>query len=184
VEYQQSRERGQQDRLSSTPRVVRSAAQQFALEDVVAGYFRIAFVLVLAPLVFAASPEKEVQQASDALFAARQHGDAAAFAALIAEDGIVMVPGLPDASGRSAVLEQARRRFEGNKTEDVKIHRRDIKVAGDQAYELCWYAETNRQDDQGFRMEARHFILWTRGADNVWRAQRYLYNFAAAEPLP
>jgi ketosteroid isomerase-like protein len=72
----------------------------------------------------------------------------------------------------------------GGRTEDVRIERREIQVAGDSAYELAWYSESSRRQEEAFRMQARHFILWKREGDNSWRVQRYLYNVSGAEPLP
>ncbi|HEY8131700.1 MAG TPA: SgcJ/EcaC family oxidoreductase [Thermoanaerobaculia bacterium] len=128
--------------------------------------------------------ELEVQQASDQFSATRERGDASSFAARFTEDGIFMVPGLSDAAGRSAVRELAQRRFTSGRINDLKIHRREIQVIGDSAYELAWYSETDRRQEQSFRLQGRHFILWKRGSDKVWRVHRYLYNFSDATPLP
>jgi uncharacterized protein (TIGR02246 family) len=128
--------------------------------------------------------ELEVQQASDQFSTARERGDASSFAALFTEDGIFMVPGLSDAAGRSGVRELAQQRFASGRINDFKIHRREIQVIGDSAYELAWYSETDRRQEQPFRLQGRHFILWKRGSDKVWRVHRYLYNFSDAAPLP
>ena len=124
--------------------------------------------------------ERAVEQASDDFFATRQRGDATAFAQRFTEDGIYMVPGVVDASGRNAVQELARKRFAGGATEDFRVHRRETEVVGDSAYELAWFSETSKTH----RLQGRHFILWRRGSDEVWRVQRYFYNFSDAAPLP
>jgi uncharacterized protein (TIGR02246 family) len=130
------------------------------------------------------NPELEVQQASEALGAARQRRDAAAFAAFFTHDGVFMIPGLPDAAGRDAVRTLAEKHFGGARVEDLKIREREIRVSEDYAYELAWYSETSRGEEQSFRLEGRQFIIWKRGSDNAWRVQRYLYNFAGARPVP
>lgn len=142
------------------------------------------FCIALTACATAPQVERSVQQASDALSAAREAGDAAAFAALFTDDGIFMVPGLSDAVGRAAVRELARKRFAGGRTEAVNVARREIEIVGDSAYELAWYAETDRREEQSLRMQGRHFILWKRGTDDAWRVHRYLYNFSSAEPVP
>ena len=88
----------------------------------------------------------------------------------------------PDASGRPAIQELAQKRFASGRTTDFELVRRDIEVAGDNAYELGWYAETDRRQDQAFRMQGRYAIVWKRVA-GTWRVHRFLYNFSDARPL-
>lgn len=123
--------------------------------------------------------KRAVEQASDRFFQTRQTGDAASFAALFTDDGVFMVPGLLDATGRNAVQELARKRFASGRTTDFVMQRREIDVLGDSAYELGWFAETSGEH----RMQGRHLLVWKRGSDNVWRVHRYLYNFSDAKPL-
>ena len=125
--------------------------------------------------------EQAVQSASDRFFEARQRGDASAFAALFADDGIFMVPGLVDAAGRSAVQELAEKRFANGVSSDFEIHRREIDVVGDKAYEVGWFSETTA--DRSHRMQGRHLIVWQRASDGGWRVRRYLYSFSGAQPL-
>lgn len=120
-----------------------------------------------------------VEVASDRFLAARQGGDANAFASLFTDAGIYMVPGILDAAGRNAVRELAQQMFASGPTRDFKHERREVDVAGDSGYEPGWFSETTRTH----RMHGRHFILWKRGGDNVWRVHRYHYNFAGAEPI-
>lgn len=125
--------------------------------------------------------EQTIQQASDQFIEARQRGDASSFAAYFTDDGVFMVPGLSDASGRSAVQELARKRFAGGPSREFVIHRREIRALGDLAHELAWFAETTATGDH--RMEGRHSIVWKRGTGGVWRVHRYLYAFSDAKPL-
>ena len=125
----------------------------------------------------------EVEEASERFFEARQRGDASDFAASFTEDGIFMVPGLLDAAGRSAVRELAQKRFAGGPTTDFVIHRREIEVVDNSAYELAWFSETTSRQPT-HRMEGRHLIVWKREPDQVWRVRRYLYSFSDAKPLP
>jgi uncharacterized protein (TIGR02246 family) len=124
---------------------------------------------------------RAIEEASDRFITARQSGDASSFAAQFADDGMFMVPGLEDASGRAAVEELARKRFAGGPSREFVIHRREIRALGDSAHELAWFAETTASGDH--RMEGRHSIVWKRGSDRVWRVHRYLYAFSDAKPL-
>lgn len=126
----------------------------------------------------------DVRQASDRFWATRQRGDAAAFAEHFTDEGVLMIPGLDDASGRNAVRELAQKRFAGVRTADFKVHRREIDVCGDTAYELAWFAETYPAQNDPTRLRGRYLIVWKRGSDNVWRVHRNVYNFAGTEPLP
>jgi len=151
--------------------------------------FPVVILVSMALLACATAPptatetELQIQRASDAFSAARDRGDAAALAAMFTDDGIFMVPGLPDADGREAVLALAQQRFEGDPIEEIKILRRDIQAAGDTAYELAWFSETSRRPDQAFRYKGRQLIVWKLERDNVWRVQRYLYSFSDARPV-
>jgi uncharacterized protein (TIGR02246 family) len=125
----------------------------------------------------------EVQQASDRFWTTRARGDAAALAALFTDDGMFMVPGLPDASGRKAVRELLEQRFAGGRTFDLVVHRREIEVTGDSANELAWYSESHQAQGQTMRMDGRYLLVWQRGGDGAWRVHRYLYNFSGATPV-
>ena len=63
----------------------------------------------------------------------------------------------------------AQKAFAAGPSRDFKIQRREIDVAGDSAYELTWFSETTKRH----HMQGRHFILWKRGPDSVWRVHRY-----------
>ena len=136
-----------------------------------------------APRV-AQQTEREVQQASDEFLASVQRRDTSSFVAHFTEDGTFMVPGLPDAAGHGAIRELAGKRFAGQSTEDFEVHRREIELTSDTAYELAWFSETSRQQGQAYRMQGRYFILWKLGSDERWRVHRYMYNFSDATPLP
>lgn len=124
---------------------------------------------------------RAIEETSDRFIAARQSGDASSFAACFTDDGVFMVPGIPDADGRQAVEELAKKRFAEGPSRDFVVHRREIHARGDSANELAWFAETTAAGDH--RMEGRHSIVWKRGTDGVWRVHRYLYAFSDARPL-
>lgn len=127
--------------------------------------------------------ELEIQQASDRFWTTRQRGDASALAALITDEAILMVPGLPDAVGRNAVRDLLQERFASIRTTDFKVHRREIRVIGDSAYELAWYSETHLgQGEDPLRLQGRYLLVWRRGGD-LWRVHRNLFNYSAVTPL-
>lgn len=118
----------------------------------------------------AETEEAEVQRASDQVWAAHERGDAPGLAALVTEDAILMVPGFPDVVGRSAIQEAAQQMFASTQIADFRVHRREIEVVGDSAYELAWYSETLRAQNGSSRpVQGRYLIVWKRGSDNAWR---------------
>ena len=124
-----------------------------------------------------------VQNASDEFWAIRERRDASALASRFTETGIYMVPGLPDAVGRSAIRELLEKRLASGPTVDFKVHRREIDLVGDTAYELAWYSEKHHAREGSNLLEGRYAIVWLRGHDGTWRVHRYLYNFSAATPI-
>ena len=125
----------------------------------------------------------EVQKASDQFWAIRERRDAPALASRFTETGIYMVPGLPDAVGRSAIRELLEKRLASGPTVDFKVHRREIEVIGDTAYELAWYSEKHHTRESSNLLEGRYAMVWLREHDGAWRVHRYLYNFSAATPI-
>src|SRR5256885_342392 len=84
--------------------------------------------------------------------------------------------------GRSEIRELAQQRFASARTTDFKVQRREIQLIGDSAYELAWYSETHRGQDQSLQLQGRYLIVWKRGSDKLWRVHRNLYNFSGATP--
>ena len=128
--------------------------------------------------------ELEVQQASDRFWAARQSEDVPGVTALFTEDGILMIPGLPDAVGRAAIGELFQERFAAGRTDNFKVHKREIEVVGDTAYELAWFSDDAHHDRaDSYRMEGRYLTVWQRGGDGGWRVHRYFFNYSGAAPI-
>ena len=127
--------------------------------------------------------ERDVREASDRFREARQRGDAMALSEQFTDDGILMVPGIPDATGRVAVRELLKEMFAGMRIENLEVHRQEIEVIGDSAYELAWYSELNHRKDGSYRFEGRYLIVWRRDAGKGWRVHRNLYNFSDATPV-
>lgn len=127
--------------------------------------------------------EGEVREASDRFRDARLRGDAVALAEQFTDDGILMVPGVPDATGRVAVRELLKEMFASVRIEDLEVRSQEIQVIGDVAYELAWYSEVNVRKDGSYRFEGRYLIVWKREAGKGWRVHRNLYNFSDATPV-
>jgi uncharacterized protein (TIGR02246 family) len=127
--------------------------------------------------------EAAVRQASDRFWSARDQRDAASLAAQFTENGILMVPGLADAVGRSAIRDLLQLRLNAFRIKDFAAERREITVAGDTAYELAWFGETHVTMDGSTRVEGRYVIAWKQEPDGVWRVHRHLSNFSGMKPI-
>ena len=127
--------------------------------------------------------EVEVRQASDEFWTTRGRGDASALAATFTETAIYGIPGLPDAEGRSAIRALLQKRFESFRITDVQVHRREIDVIGDSAYELGWFSEIHDNETDVTRLDGRYVIVWNRDHDARWRVHRTFYNFSSATPV-
>ena len=138
-----------------------------------------------APPPAAPAPQRQGQilKASEGFWDARNRGDAAAFAAQFGDSGIFMVPGLPDATGQTAIRALAEKRFASMQITDFTVDRREIDVMGDTAHEMGWFTETNRGQGEAMRMRGRYLIVWKDAGGGVWRVARYFYNFSGAEPV-
>jgi uncharacterized protein (TIGR02246 family) len=130
-----------------------------------------------------AAPESDIHRASDRFWAARQNEDLSSFVDHFTEDGILMIPGLPDAVGRSAIRGLMETRFASLRTSGFTVRRREVRVVGDAAYELAWYSEITHGAGDSMRMEGRYLNVWSRGGDGVWRVHRNVYNFSGATPV-
>lgn len=128
--------------------------------------------------------EAEVRQASNRFWSMRDRHDAQSLAAEFTATAVLMIPGLPDAVGRSAIRDLLQQRFANIRNSDLQIERREIQVSGDTAHELGWFAETNHANESAMRMQGRYLIVWKHQPDNVWRVDRHLSNFSAVKPLP
>lgn len=82
-----------------------------------------------------ASVDPSVAKVADAFAAAMNAGDAAAAAAVFAEDGVEMPPDRPAIRGRAAIEQYYREVFAGPvKLSAFRLTHREGKVAGDVAY--------------------------------------------------
>ena len=112
---------------------------RIALESLVAGFVAAlaAAVPIRGGMVGASSVpiEPAVEKVASAFAAAMNAGDAAAAAAVFAEDGAEMPPDRPAIRGRAAIEQYYREVFSGPvKLSAFRLTHRDSQVAGDVAY--------------------------------------------------
>jgi uncharacterized protein (TIGR02246 family) len=102
-------------------------------------------------------------------------------AALVTDDAVLMVPGFPDVVGREAIRAAAEGMFKTSRIENFVVKKREIRVVGDEAYELAWYTEVMRPvQGDGQQLQGRYLIVWKRSPAGEWLVHRNLFNFANA----
>ena len=148
----------------------------------------LAFLVTLSTGLLACTSSRpaasiaDIENVGNRLWAAHEQGDAAALADLVTDDAVLMVPGFPDVRGRDAIRAAADGMFKTTRIENFKIKRREIRVVGDEAYELAWYSEVMRpQQGEPRHLDGRYLIVWKRDAAGHWLVHRNLFNFANAE---
>ena len=86
-------------------------------------------------MVGMAPPESEVTRIADSYAAAMNRGDAAAMAAVYADDGVEMPPGKAAVRGRAAIEAYHRQELSGPvRLSDFSLTATDARVTGDVAY--------------------------------------------------
>lgn len=136
---------------------------------------RSTFALVLALLAAApvAALGQDFESPSAAWEAAWNAGDAAAVAAVYAEDAVVLPPGSEPVEGRAAIQAfwQAAMDADPGVTTDIETVEAD--VMGDVAIERGTYVDTG--PDGGHRDHGKFLAIWTR-VDGEWKILRDIFN--------
>lgn len=97
--------------------------------------------------------------------------DAEAFSAVYADDGTVMLEGVPDMHGKQAILEGVAHMME-DPNFDLSFEPTDIFVAraGDLAYEYGNYSLTMTGDGgEAMTGTGSYVVIWKKQADGTWK---------------
>jgi putative oxidoreductase len=126
--------------------------------------------------------EREAFAAWDAVYESfrRAYGeaDAAAVAAVYAEDAFYLGPGRDVVRGRAAIREAFAPFLEGAPpgTYDVTFEIVEREVSGDLGYEVGRYDLRSRKAEGEGRSRGKFTVVWKRGADGAWRIQSDTYS--------
>jgi len=124
-----------------------------------------------APTHDPAADRAAIEAAADAWAAGFNAGDAAAVAALYAEDGVLYPPQSPPAVGRAAIQDFVQPMIDMGL--QVEGDREETQVDGDLGYNLGNFVLL---DAEGGVFDEGHFIeIWTREADG-WVMKRDIFN--------
>ncbi len=109
--------------------------------------------------------------------------DPAKYAAVFAEDGILLAPGQPALQGRRKILEWAKRWASTEGTEvALETTVDEIRILGDWAFVRMTIARTIRAPDRDPRNDVVKTIqIQQRQADGSWKIARDIWNSHSAE---
>jgi uncharacterized protein (TIGR02246 family) len=126
-----------------------------------------------------------INQVRDAYVAADNAGDAAAVAALYAEDATRMPPDQPAAMGRAAIEAQLQQEY-SMMTGELSVATRETKVAGDIAYDIGTNKIKLTPKAGGNAIEAtgKHIVTLARQADGSWKITNLIFNTDAPMSAP
>ena len=109
-------------------------------------------------------------------------GDAAAVAALYAEDAVLVMPGAPALKGQKAILESLTGFLAANKVSDVKLTDTHYRTSGKLAVGWGHYSMVITPKAGGAPMtDVGTFCEVTSEKDGVWK---YIADHAASDPPP
>jgi len=169
--------------------------------------FTFLLALMLAVTACAPAPEAPVVKDTsaadvaainavrDANIAAVNAGDAAAVTALYADDGVLMAPDMPAASGKAAIEAHLQQQYSAM-TFELSIGSTQTKVAGDIGYDAGTHhirltpkaaaadAKAAKAAPQPMEVDGKHVVLLARQADGSWKITHLIFNSDAPMPPP
>lgn len=132
-----------------------------------------------APAVDVAAIEAEVDQIRSDWIAAAERDDAAAVAALYADDAVVVGPAGQPAQGRQAIQEAFAADFP--QATNLQVTSSDVEVSGDLVTDMGEFTQTvQTPDGQQQTVTGRYIVVLRRQADGAWRIVQHL----SAVPMP
>ncbi len=132
----------------------------------------LGFLLVSAP-ARAEDARQAVEAGNRALIAAVLRGDASAVADHYTENGQVIAPGAPVATGRAAITEFWRSSIASG-IKDMTLETAEVESDGNLAYET---GVLGLVSNDGGRTAARYVVVWKRVGDK-WLLHRDIWNSA------
>jgi uncharacterized protein (TIGR02246 family) len=122
--------------------------------------------------------EAEITRIADSYAAAMNRGDAAAMAAVYAEDGVEMPPGRPAVRGRAAIEAYHRQELAGPlKLSNFTLSASDTRVTGDVAYTTGTSRITATPPGGAPPVESTgKYVVVLRRQGGAWKAAYAIYN--------
>lgn len=103
-------------------------------------------------------------------------GDAAAAAALFAEDAVLLLPGMDGIQGRAAIRQALAGAFSVVRYQSVVAHIDEVQFFGDYALERGTTVMTYTAGGQTVADRGKYMVAWTRGPGGTWLIHRDVSN--------
>ena len=126
-----------------------------------------------APVLGQDDAKAAIEAGSQAWEAGWNAGDAAAIAAVHAEDALILPPGSQAIKGREAIQAYWQAALDEAEGVTSTIESKEIHVLGDAAIEVGSYMDTNT--DGSHRDHGKFIAVWTK-VDGKWMLARDIFN--------
>jgi ketosteroid isomerase-like protein len=145
----------------------------------------LALVVLLSPILHAATPQAGVEAFNQAFGAATRRMDNAAILALWTDDGVSLLPSTPPIVGKKAIgafLDAVMAQLSGAHMETFEMQCRDITISGALAAEWCTEHQIVRLagDKPPFEGWGKMLLVLRRDDDGRWRLKTEMWNQALA----
>jgi uncharacterized protein (TIGR02246 family) len=117
-----------------------------------------------------------IEQNNARLIDAFVAGDAAAAAALFAEDAVLMLPGLDGIEGRAAIEQALAGAFSAVRYRSIVANIDEVQRFGDYALERGTTVMTYTVGGQTVTDRGKYMVAWTRGPGGTWLIHRDVSN--------
>lgn len=107
---------------------------------------------------------------------ALKSGDAAAIAALYADDAVRLPPDEPMVRGRAAIEQGFNEFFAGTSARDLTLTTVDVGASGDLAYEIGTFTFQGETEAGAAERQGKYVVVWKRAADGTWKMQVDIWN--------
>ena len=120
-----------------------------------------------------AAVRAEIDSVNARMVRAFTRGDAAAYAACYAEDGVKLIPIGRQVRGRAAIAGFMEPLMKRLRLREGVIETRTLWVVGDEAWEVGRFTFVFHPVDRTVQTDQGHYLnVWKRGPDKVWRLWR------------
>jgi len=119
------------------------------------------------------------------LMKALERNDAAAFASVYAEDGVLLQTRQPEVRGRAAIRAFMEQDLKGNPFKRFEISSLEVRGEGSLAIEIARFT-ASAVDALGSRssITQRFLTVWKRQADGAWQIQTQMGQVESRSPTP
>jgi uncharacterized protein (TIGR02246 family) len=141
----------------------------------------IVCLIGLTSAVLAEDVRQAIEQANARMVKAFKAGDAAAIAALYAEDAKMLPPDATEVAGRRDIQQLWQGWIDAG-LKDLTQESTEVAASGDLAYEIGNFSLQAPADNNGMTTTTGNYlVVWKHGTDGQWRLQVDTWNEASTE---